>query len=115
LSGVWRKRMSSERECEIILEVIIPDRSFRRQVEQWLCEGRFLVLNGGPRPEAAELGVIRAAVTITPRERQVLEMLERYDHDHEIAAALFISEDTVQTHLWNLKQKLGVHSRHRLL
>jgi DNA-binding CsgD family transcriptional regulator len=55
----------------------------------------------------------RSAVSgrLTPREREVLRLLAVGRSDPEIAAALYISRRTVATHVANLFQKLGVHSR----
>lgn len=48
---------------------------------------------------------------LTARQRQILELLSRGDRYKEIAAQLFISEETVRTHVRNLYEKLQVQSR----
>ena len=48
---------------------------------------------------------------LTSREMDVLRCLARGRNNREIAAALFISEDTVKTHLKNVFGKLGVEDR----
>jgi two-component system, NarL family, nitrate/nitrite response regulator NarL len=48
---------------------------------------------------------------LTPRERQVLEMLAAGHSQNEIAERLVISPKTVATHLQRILSKLGVHSR----
>ena len=48
---------------------------------------------------------------LTPRERDVLQLLAAGRTDREIAAALFISPRTVETHLAHVYAKLGVRTR----
>lgn len=51
---------------------------------------------------------------LTPREREVLELVLLRRHDREIADHLVISVRTVETHVARLMAKLGVHSRDEL-
>lgn len=48
---------------------------------------------------------------LTDREREVLSQLAKGLRNDDIAAALFISPQTVQTHVRNVLAKLGVHSK----
>ena len=48
---------------------------------------------------------------LSPREKQVLRELAAGRDRHEIAARLFISPQTVRTHVQNVLTKLEVHSR----
>lgn len=50
-------------------------------------------------------------VPLTKREQEVLGLLAEGYRYKEIAAALFISEETVRTHVRNLYEKLQVQSR----
>ncbi len=49
--------------------------------------------------------------TLTEREWEVLRNLAAGKRNDDIAAALYISPQTVQTHVRNLLGKLGVHSK----
>ena len=48
---------------------------------------------------------------LTPREKQIFEMLIKSDNTDEIALKLKISEKTVRNHISNVICKLGVSSR----
>jgi DNA-binding NarL/FixJ family response regulator len=48
---------------------------------------------------------------LSPRELEVLELVARGTTNRQIAAALFISEATVKTHLLHLYGKLDVNDR----
>ena len=51
---------------------------------------------------------------LTLREEEILAQLAQRKRNHEIASELFISEQTVKTHVRNLYRKLGIHSRDEL-
>jgi DNA-binding CsgD family transcriptional regulator len=48
---------------------------------------------------------------LTPREREVLRLLVAGHSNPEIAAALFVSPRTAETHVTHILAKLGVASR----
>ena len=50
----------------------------------------------------------------TPREREIVRHVAAGLRNSEIAAKLFISEDTVKTHLGNIFKKVGVRDRVQL-
>jgi DNA-binding CsgD family transcriptional regulator len=52
-----------------------------------------------------------AALTITPRELEILDQIAAGKSTREIAQALFVSENTVKTHASRLYDKLGVNRR----
>jgi DNA-binding NarL/FixJ family response regulator len=68
-----------------------------------------LRLAGQNREEVVEA---RASIEqITPREREVLQKLAEGLSNKEIAARLHMSVDTERTHMMNILNKMGVHSR----
>jgi RNA polymerase sigma factor (sigma-70 family) len=56
-------------------------------------------------------GAVSALERLTPRERQVLELVAEGLSDKEIARRLSVSHETVRTHMVNILGKLGVDSR----
>jgi two-component system NarL family response regulator len=52
-----------------------------------------------------------AAASLTARELEVLRLVARGCSNRDIAAALFISENTVKNHVRNILDKLQLHSR----
>jgi non-specific serine/threonine protein kinase len=48
---------------------------------------------------------------LTPRERQVAELIARGYTNPQISAALTITRETTKTHVSNILSKLGVSSR----
>lgn len=73
---------------------------------------------GLPDGQAAEARASKdfaAKFALSPRERDVLELLVRGRNGPYIREALNISENTVKTHIRNIYGKLGINSRQELL
>lgn len=64
-----------------------------------------------PAPVAERLAERMNTPTLTERETEVLGLIVGGNSNKEIAAALFISEATVKTHINSLLSKLGVTDR----
>ena len=65
----------------------------------------------GPAPLVAVPGALRLALELTERERAVLRLVGQGKTNKVIAAALHITERTVEFHVGNVLQKLGAASR----
>jgi DNA-binding CsgD family transcriptional regulator len=59
--------------------------------------------------------IARPATTLTPRERQVAELIAQGSSNRQIADVLVVSERTVTTHVSNILGKLGFTSRTQIV
>lgn len=80
-------------------EALLAPTVTRRLIEEAVTRSR------RPRREPAEL------VSLTPRERETVEQVATGRSNSEIAQALFISEETVKTHVRRVLQKLRLRDR----
>jgi DNA-binding NarL/FixJ family response regulator len=80
-------------------QVAIP-RSLHEPLVHYLLEQRLVQLTGQSLLEP-----------LTKREREVLELLVEGKSNDAVARKLMVSVDTARTHVQNILQKLGVHSR----
>jgi DNA-binding NarL/FixJ family response regulator len=102
--------------CGFLLKSAPPDelvRAVRKAAERELLLApeitRLLVthnLERRPQPST-----VHGFDLLTDREREVLELIARGRSNADIAAALFLSEATVQTHINRIFMKLGVRDR----
>ncbi|MPN58824.1 HTH-type transcriptional regulator MalT [bioreactor metagenome] len=60
-------------------------------------------------------GILKLSDTFTHREKEIINCVLLGLSNREIASELFISENTVKTHLYNIYQKYGVRNRTSLL
>jgi DNA-binding CsgD family transcriptional regulator len=58
--------------------------------------------------------IIVSHYRITPREHEVIVLLNKGLSTREMAEILFVSPATVKTHLHNIYEKTGVKSRYEL-
>jgi DNA-binding CsgD family transcriptional regulator len=76
--------------------------------------GEIVIVIGPARPEdVAWLNV--ASYGLSPREEEVIGLLVRGYTNRQVSRTLFISEHTVQRHISNIFEKVGVRSRKNLL
>lgn len=93
-------------------------RSARETLEQAIASFDELGSEGWARRAQSELdrvgGRRRADGSLTPSERQVVELAAQGRSNKEIAATLFVTVNTVEVHLSRAYAKLGVNSRMQL-
>ncbi len=64
-----------------------------------------------PVPSSQELEVRAVSAQISPREQEILQLLNEGLDNKELAQRLVVSPNTISTHLRNIYDKLGVNSR----
>jgi DNA-binding NarL/FixJ family response regulator len=69
-----------------------------------------MLLNGFSRPVAGAQPQAISRNRITPREREIVQLLAEGKSSKEVAAALGISVKTAETHRANIMKKLELHS-----
>jgi DNA-binding NarL/FixJ family response regulator len=76
---------------------------FTSRVSQMILDG---FLKGDPRPQHPESGAVR----LTPRQREIVQLLAEGKSSKEVAVALDLSVKTAETHRANIMRKLDCHS-----
>jgi DNA-binding CsgD family transcriptional regulator len=77
-----------------------------------LTRREVVIKEGAPRREPFTVDAARVrALGLTPRELETLQLIARGLSTREIAATLFVSENTVKTHAGRVLDKLGVNRR----
>lgn len=66
------------------------------------------------RTELAKIAARSPAVGLTETERRVADVIAQGRTNREVAAVMFVTENTVQTHVQHIFRKLGVRSRTEL-
>lgn len=136
LNGIWRDIIRTQFDAPRLLIINSAQKYELYEMAQWpalygvfrhddeesrLIEGVKAVLNG---EQTAELSVMHPAMyaadhastpvensPLTERECEILNELRCGATNLDIARALFISENTVRTHLYNVFRKLSVKNR----
>lgn len=68
-----------------------------------------------PHPVAADRATAEAVEALSPREHEMFRLVAQGRSNAEIAAAAFIGETTVKTHVGSILRKLGLSSRSELI
>ncbi len=90
-----------------ILPMLRKMRCSRRVPQDFLAR----VVSCCERYQQSVSGLLPTAVTLTDREREILQMLAKGMKHEEIAAGLYISVPTVRYHVKNVYQKLEVNNK----
>jgi DNA-binding NarL/FixJ family response regulator len=102
-SGFLLKRTRPEELIAAVHTIAAGDSLLAPSVTRRVIER--MATRPSPAPAAARLE------SLTPRERDVLELVARGLSNGEIAAELFIEESTVKTHVKRILGKLGARDR----
>jgi DNA-binding CsgD family transcriptional regulator len=117
--GALRRALKSETERD---RASVPRVYIRARSGQWLTpqaslseshlgsQGEIVLIieAAGPK-EMAWLNT--AAYGLSSREREIVDLIVRGLPSKQIAASLYVTEDTLQKHLSNIFEKVGVRSR----
>lgn len=95
--GYLCKRVKGERFSEVVLRACGGQRVWL------LCPEEY--------GSAAKLEVIAEQAGLTPKEREVLNLLAKRYTNREIAGELHVSPNTVKTHVRNVLKQLGLKNR----
>ena len=104
-SGFLLKDVTAERLFEAVRVVAAGEALLAPTVTRRLIS-EFARLR--PQPAIPSAGVLTA---LTPRETQVLRLVAAGLSNHEIAAQLIVTEETVKTHVSRVLSKLGLRDR----
>jgi DNA-binding NarL/FixJ family response regulator len=93
------------------------DPSVQRRLLDALASGQRFAVAGGDSQAPGEptAGPVRAPDELTPREVEVVGQVAAGLSNAEIAAALFVSEATVKTHINHIFTKTGLRDRAQLV
>ncbi len=100
ISGIFHTETGEENLIEGIKTVCRGEKFFPKSINDYLTQQLNL-----SHPQWNE------TVDLTHREKQILGKLRQGASNIEIAHLLFISENTVKTHIYNLFKKLSVKNR----
>ena len=111
-SGFLLKNAGPEELVTAVRVAAAGDALLAPEVTRRVIE-RFAAADAAPRPLStpAHAPSPALAAELTEREAEVLRLVARAMSNAEIAAALFIGEATVKTHVSNVLQKLGARDR----
>ncbi|MCF8304103.1 MAG: response regulator transcription factor [Bacteroidales bacterium] len=102
-SGYILKSCSADELLEAVVEVNKGNNYLSQKVQK-------IILSGVFNREAPVSQIQKGAITLTPRESEILDLIAQEYSNEAIAKKLFISERTVETHRKNLFTKTKTKS-----
>jgi DNA-binding CsgD family transcriptional regulator len=102
--GIVRRRARQKRDAREAIQAAL-DEFEQLEAPTWVDKAR---------SELARIGGRRREEGLTPAERRVADLVAEGRTNREVAAALFLTERTVASHLSHVYAKLGVRSRTEL-
>jgi DNA-binding NarL/FixJ family response regulator len=87
------------------------DAAFARGRAMTIDEGIAFAVEGKQRPKPAAVVKAMPAAELTRRQLEIARLVADDLTNRQIAARLFLSERTVETHVTNILNRLGLNSR----
>ncbi|HEX2997598.1 MAG TPA: LuxR C-terminal-related transcriptional regulator, partial [Anaerolineales bacterium] len=106
-----RPFIESGADCVPLLLLALKNERFTVEAQDFTRELLRSLGHVDVRTSQAEIETLSISASISPRERDILDLLKNGYSNVEIAAKLYISESTVKTHLGHIYSKLAVNSR----
>lgn len=100
--GYLLKSAEKEELIAAVRTVSKGERAFSSRIKEFIVKGYL-----SSREQAVSNHV--APVTLTAREKEILELVSQGLTNQQIAQKLFISSRTIDTHRTNIMHKLGIH------
>ena len=91
-------------------ELVAAVEALSRHVPAFTSRVANALLEAYLKNDGHELGADRRQGRLTPREREIVQLLAEGKTNKEVAAALDIAVKTVEAHRSNVMHKLGLHS-----
>ncbi len=101
--GYLLKNMSREELSDVLTAIAAGETAFSRGLAAKILEEYSRLAREGPAQEESD--------GLTSREREVVQLVADGSTNREIAATLFISENTVKFHMNNILAKLHLRNR----
>jgi DNA-binding NarL/FixJ family response regulator len=101
-----RRAFLRELQCRVS-DYLDPDFPQTQSLQELVYDLAFVLRNSDSEASAKEM----ARTSLTEKESQLLSRLDRGEPIREIAAALFVSEATIKSHLGSLYRKLDARNR----
>lgn len=109
----YRPFLDRSTVCPPLLSLALQAENLTSEAHAFIKE--LLRLSGHGKMDSriapAEIAALSASASISPREQDVLRLMNAGSSNRQIAVALSISESTVKTHVANIYSKLNVKSR----
>jgi DNA-binding NarL/FixJ family response regulator len=110
-------RLQHERSVSIAVQQIgrtAFDAAFQRGRAMTIDEGVAFAVEGKQPPKPAPATETEPPTVLTRRQLDIARLIADDLSNRQIAARLFLSERTVETHITNILNKLGLNSRVQL-
>jgi DNA-binding NarL/FixJ family response regulator len=97
--------------CRVYLPETIPFAAVRKALDLAAAVGDAVIVDRAFYMDGARSRLVGSGPSLTNRQREVLQLIDRHLTNPEIAHALHLSENTIEFHVRRLLDKLGARSR----